>query len=362
MKKLCWPVFAVFLAFSCKKEEPTPDNTILLPTIEEADQWLVPIDQLKDGGVGIDGIKSIDDPVHVTAIQADFMNDDDLILGFKFKETVIAYPQKILDYHEIVNDRIGDFAFSVSYSPLTGTGLLFERTIDGTETTFGVSGILYNSNLLLYDRASGSVWSQMMMKAVNGSKISKENKFHQMIETTWGNWKKWYPGTKVLKVDNLDIQPNYDVYPYGDYKTNNDSLFFGTVSNLTEIPLKERILGIKIGQELSYVQFQDFGVSKSELVREIDGEEVLIFGSEKSNYLMAYQTKTTEGDAIRFRKSLIGTGEGLLFEDTRGNVWDIFGTAVSGDREGEQLVVPEHFMGYAFAWEAFYPEFFNGSD
>ncbi|WP_304237356.1 DUF3179 domain-containing protein [Jiulongibacter sediminis] len=362
MKKSLWLACLMLSALSCKKEETTPNNSISLPSIEEADQWLIPVSEIKDGGVGKDGIKSIDEPIHISAQQASFMNDDDLILGFKYNETVIAYPQKILDYHEIINDKIDDFAFSISYCPLTGSGLLYDRSLDGVETTFGVSGLLYNSNLILYDRGSGSLWSQMLLKSINGSKMTAENGFHQLVETTWGNWRSWYPGTKVLSVEGLEVQPDYDVYPYGDYKTNNDNLLFGVANNLSDIPKKERILGIKVGGEVGYVQFKTFGQLNSQLVREIGGEEVLVFGSEKDNYMLAYLAKTTEGDIIRFRKSLMGTGGGLLFEDTQGNAWDFFGTAVSGDREGEQLVIPTHFMGYAFAWAAFYPDFFTGSN
>lgn len=361
MKKHFWLAGLLFFIFSCKKEDTTPNDNFLVPGIEEADQWLIPVGWVRDGGVGRDGIQSIDDPIHITAQQASFLNDDDLILGFKYKETIIAYPQKILNYHEVVNDKIDDFAFSVTYCPLTGTALVYERNIDGQETTFGVSGLLYNSNLIVYDRSSGSLWSQMLLQSVNGSKKASESEFHQLVETTWENWRQWYPGTKVLTVEELQVQPDYDIYPYGDYKTSDQTLF-DLPESFSEIPKKERILGIKVGNEVDYMRFGTFGQLNSQQIMEIGGEEVLVFGSEKGNYLMAFFTKTIGGDSIRFRKSLIGTGEGLLFEDTEGNAWDFFGTAVSGDREGEQLAVPTHFMGYAFAWAAFYPDFFNGSN
>ncbi len=356
MKKVSMVLGVLFLAFSCKKDDNT--GSVIVPDgTEPNSEWAIPVEQVRDGGVGRDGIKSIDAPLRVLATQASFLNDDDLVLGVVYNGKPVAYPHKILDYHEIVNDKIDDFAFSISYCPLTGTGVLYDRTIDGKETTFGVSGLLYNSNLILYDRESSSLWSQMLLKSVNGVQLNANAPFYQLIETTFGTWKNWYPGTEVFTVD-LRIAPNYDQYPYGDYKTNNDYLLFSVPIELKTIPNKERVLGVKVGEQVTYYRFRTFGQLNSYVTKEFNGEELLVFGSEKDNYMMAYFTKTTDGEKVSVRESLLGIEEGGLFMDTSGTKWDIFGVAYEGPGKGDQLVIPTNFIGYAFAWAAFYPNDF----
>ena len=97
------------------------------------------------------------------------MSEVELVVGIVIDGHARAYPHKILDWHEIINDKIGNTAFAITYCPLTGTALGWDRTVNGTETTFGVSGLLYNTNLIPYDRLTGSYWSQMLSKSIRGS-------------------------------------------------------------------------------------------------------------------------------------------------------------------------------------------------
>ncbi|MGK0139826.1 MAG: hypothetical protein ACI9DJ_003291 [Algoriphagus sp.] len=358
MMRISSLLIILFTISSCTKE-PTPGASVTKPGSSEQSLWSIPLSEVKDGGVGQDGIRSIDDPTIVEGVNAStFLNDDELILGLKYGQLAIAYPHKILDYHEIINHQIDDFAFSVSFCPLTGTGILYNRKIENTETTFGVSGLLFNSNLIMYDRASGSLWPQMMLKSVNGEHKDKEAEFGQLIETSWATWKKWFPNTKVM-APNPDGGPNYNRYPYGDYRTNDDFLLFSVPTKLKGFPQKERILGIENNGEVLSSRFSTFSEDLSGfLVREIGGEKMFIFGSEKENYMFAYFAKTEMGDVIELAELLLGLEEGGLFLDTEGNKWDIMGRAYKGDRTGQQLKVPVNYIGYAFAWAAFYPDNF----
>jgi len=229
-------VALLMLVFSCKKEIDPSIPVIVEENGLEGD-WGIPLAQVKDGGVGKDGIRSIDSPVIIEANTASFLKDDELILGIKYGETAIAYPHKILDYHEIINHGIDYFKFAISFCPLTGTGVLYNRDIDNATTTFGVSGLLFNSNLILYDRATDSMWPQMMLQSVKGDYRGKANEFYQLIETTWGTWKKWYPDSKVMSISE-NIGTNYDKYPYGDYRTNNDYFLFRVPTKLKNLPTR----------------------------------------------------------------------------------------------------------------------------
>ena len=162
--------------------------------------WLVPINEIKDGGPGKDGIPSIDNPIFVSAnsIEAAYLNNDDLVMGLKFGDEVKAYPHKILDYHEIINDVVDGFPVSVNYCPLTGTGFAWKGDLNSSDKTFGVSGLLYNSNLILYDRETDSNWSQMRIQCINGSQIGDRPEIISIIETTWATWKEMFPETAVM--------------------------------------------------------------------------------------------------------------------------------------------------------------------
>ncbi|MDZ7807260.1 MAG: DUF3179 domain-containing (seleno)protein [Gracilimonas sp.] len=119
-------------------------------------EWLIPANEIIDGGPGQDGIPSIDDPKFIHMFQADFIEDDRLVIGIKRGDEVRLYPHQILDWHEIVNENFGEESIALTYCPLTGTGIAFDRVIDNFETEFGVSGLLFRNNLIMYDRNTGS--------------------------------------------------------------------------------------------------------------------------------------------------------------------------------------------------------------
>jgi hypothetical protein len=165
------------------------------------------------GGPGKDGIPAIDEPRFVPAVEADrFLDADDVVFGVVTRDTVKAYPQKILVWHEIVNDRIEGENVSVTYCPLTGTAIGFKAG----DTTFGVSGDLVNSNLIMYDRATDSRWPQMLATAVEGRHKGRSLREFRVIWSTWGRWKRAYPTIQVLSVDT-GYARQYGRDPYGSY-------------------------------------------------------------------------------------------------------------------------------------------------
>jgi hypothetical protein len=169
-------------------------------------------DATVSGGVPKDGIPAVDDPTVVDADAATFLRDGDLVFGVVAGETVRAYPRKILVHHEIVNDRLDGTPVSVTYCPLTGTILGFERG----ETTFGVSGNLVNSNLVMYDRATDSRWPQVLATAIDGPLAGQALREFDLVWTSWGRWRRRHPDTEVLSEETGFVR-NYGVDPYGSY-------------------------------------------------------------------------------------------------------------------------------------------------
>ena len=208
---------------------------------------VVPADEIMMGGPGKDGIPALTKPPLLTAAGADvYLTDDDLVLGVVIDGEVRAYPHDILDWHEIINDTIGDTHFAITYCPLTGSGINISRKLNGQETTFGVSGLLYNSNLIPYDRLTDSYWSQMLLTGIEGTFMHDRFETMPVVETTFATWKKMYPETMVVS-NNTGIYNWYGDYPYGSYRTDN-RLIFG-VNNIDDsLQKKERVHGLLVGQ------------------------------------------------------------------------------------------------------------------
>lgn len=348
----------LFLMPACSKNDSNPAGNF--PdgiNNQNPDEWLIPTTSVYDGGPGKDGIPSIDSPRFSSPSDTeefDFLRFFDWVIGVKVGEDVRAYPHFVLDWHEIVNDEVGGLPLSITYCPLTGTAIGWERTLNGEVTTFGVSGLLYNTNLMPYDRASNSTWSQMLQTCVNGPKIGTEIKTYPLIETTWGHWKEMYPDSKVLNT-NTGFFRSYGTYPYDDYKVNNDLLFFPVENEDDRLEVKERGLGVVVDAQSRFYRFQDF--SDNDVVvfnDELNGKSIVVVGSNSRNFLVAYNRTIEDGVILSF--SPVEKSGHIIMKDQMGNKWTIFGEAVEGPYNGKTLSPLNSYLGMWFAWAAFHPD------
>jgi len=157
-----------------------------------------------------------------------------------------AYPQRILNWHEIVNDTIVSDPVAITFCPLCGSALAFERKVDGVITELGVSGKLHNSDLVMYDRYEGNLWQQITGEGIVGEAARRNEKLKQVpiITTTWGEWKKEHPNTQVLSRET-GYSRNYDQYPYGTYEQD-DQLLFGVKGLDKSFQIKTVVYGVEI--------------------------------------------------------------------------------------------------------------------
>lgn len=322
--------------------------------------WLIPESEVLDGGPGKDGIPSIDNPVFVTARdpqgRLSWMDDEDLILAIKIGDEIRGYPHPVLDWHEIINDDLGETSVAITYCPLTGTGIGWDRMVDGRKTTFGVSGLLYNSNLIPYDRATDSYWSQMRLDCVNGALIGTEAQTYQLVELPWKLWREWFPDAKVAVGSAAGLARPYDRYPYNDYRTQSGTLFPVDGQNDNRLPDKERVLGIIQHKSAFIFPFSAFTAEKVNVRTASFGEErIVAFGSNRLNFLVAYYTKLEDGTPIEDFTPISNEDE-IVARDSEGNKWNIFGEAVSGPRQGRRLQPTGGLIGYWFTWPAFYKD------
>ena len=212
---------------------------------------LVPAAEILRGGPPRDGIPAIDRPEFIDPSRADHMHDSDLVLSLAVEKETRAYPLRILVWHEIVNDTIGGRPVAVTYCPLCGTAMVFDRRYNGRELTFGVSGLLYQSDVLMYDRQTESLWSQLGLKAVAGKMAGQELAWLPAEHLTWKAWRLKYPDGRVLST-RTGHDRDYQNLPYGNYG-NSPRIMFPVPQTRTELPVKEWIAGVVVnGQARAY--------------------------------------------------------------------------------------------------------------
>ncbi|MBI4004685.1 DUF3179 domain-containing protein [Candidatus Roizmanbacteria bacterium] len=195
---------------------------------------------------GKDCIPSIDNPTFESAKQSNWLQENDVIFGVDYKGIQRAYPQRILNWHEIVNDMIASDPIVVTFCPLCGSALAFERNVNGIITEFGVSGKLHNSDLVMYDRYEGNLWQQITGEGIVGPAARRNERLKQIpiTTTTWETWKKQHPTTEVLSRDTGHVR-NYDQYPYGTYEQD-DELYFGIKNLNKQMQVKTVVYGIEV--------------------------------------------------------------------------------------------------------------------
>lgn len=210
------------------------------------DDGLIPAAQIFSGGPDKDGIPAIDQPRFIKAGDASYLSDEDRVLGISLHGESRAYPIRILNWHEIVNDSIGETAFTITYCPLCGSGVAFNSRLDDRILHFAVSGLLYNSDVLLYDRETESLWSQLLAKAVTGEYKGSVLTMIPMLHTRWREWKRLYPDSQVLS-NKTGFRRNYNRDPYAAYK-NSQRLFFPVLNKAPKhYQPKENVLGLSVG-------------------------------------------------------------------------------------------------------------------
>ncbi|MGZ2369443.1 DUF3179 domain-containing (seleno)protein [Ancylomarina sp. YFZ004] len=241
------------------------DNTLSPPnqgeSVSGSDAWSIPRDEVFVGAPK-EAIPSIDNPEFVrnktTKIgdPDNFLDDSELVVMVNINGTVHVYPHNIMNWHEIVNDEIDETKFALVFCPLTGTSTAWNRSINGVTSTYGVSGFLYNSNVVPYDRVSGSNWSQMLLKSVNGSLEGTESINITSIETNYSTAQIISNDFQQLTTDT-GFNRDYTRNPYGSYPTTS-SIMFPLNFEDNRLHPKERVLGVIIGENAKAYRFSSF--------------------------------------------------------------------------------------------------------
>lgn len=232
---------------AARSETPTltPEEERLLAVLEK---------NIASGGPPKDGIPAVDKPHYTSAGEADkWLVPQDVVFGIDYEGFIAAYPQRILVWHEIVNETIGSEKITVTYCPLTGTAIGYKGALGANRvSTFGVSGKLVNSNLIMYDRATDSRWPQILGKAITGTLRGRRLDEFPVVWTTWEKWKQKHPNTKVLS-QKTGFFRNYgrNADPYGSYVGSDkgyyasDRLLFRPIVEDRQLHPKAVVVGVR---------------------------------------------------------------------------------------------------------------------
>ncbi|MEE9326142.1 MAG: DUF3179 domain-containing protein [Cocleimonas sp.] len=221
---------------------------------------IIPTEKILSGGPPRDGIPSIDKPKFMGANQVSYLKPKDRVIGIVVAGEARAYPIRILNWHEIINDVIKGQAVAVTFCPLCGSGIVYSADFNGKAHQFGVSGLLYNSDVLLYDRQTETLWSQILSKGVSGKLVNQELKIIPSSHTSWQDWLKKHPNSKVLS-NETGFSRDYSRSPYGDYN-NNKSTYFPVAFRNKQYHPKERVLGVTINGKQKVYPFSELAKTK----------------------------------------------------------------------------------------------------
>ena len=326
-------------------------------------QRAVPLDEIRPV-LPPDGIPAIDAPVFVTIEAAsEFLEAEDPVVSFVLNGDARAYPLQILTWHEIVNDVVGGEPVMATYCPLCNSAIAFSRIVDGEERTFGVSGSLRRSDLIMFDRQTETLWQQLTGEAIVGQGVGTTLEFLPAQLVSFEEFGAAFPEGQVLSQDT-GFSRSYGQNPYAFYDSTTSTLFPVGEFDDELLSAKERVLTLEIEGETAAFPFS----ALSELVvieATVGGEAVVAFwqpgqvSALDSSFIIG---STNVGSAGAFSPFLDGERltfvqrEGAIVDAGTGSSWDVLGRAVEGPLAGAQLeplISGSHFW---FAWAVFQPE------
>ncbi len=326
----------------------------------------VPLDQFASGGPGKDGIPAIDHPRFVPVEAADrFLAGQEPVAVVALDGAVKAYPIQIMVWHEIVNDTLAGHPIAVTYCPLCNSTVAFSREVNGRTLSFGTTGNLRNSDLVMYDRQTESWWQQLTAEAVVGRLTGTKLDVLPSQILSWAQFKRLHPQGRVLSRDTGYQRP-YGQNPYAGYDQPNSAPFAFSGQPDPKLPPKERVAAVKTGPRSAVVYPFSRLAREAPVNDHIAGKPAVVFFDPKvASPLDAPEVSLGRdvGTAAVFDR-VIG-GRTLSFEPEEspgtfrdretGSTWDISGRATAGRLEGERLKQIRSDDQFWFALAAFFP-------
>jgi len=328
------------------------------------DKKSIDLGELMSGGPPKDGIPAIFKSKTETFTEAsDWLDDNEPVIALEINGEARAYPLSILIWHEIANDRLGDVPVVVSFCPLCYSALVYDRRTNGIAPIFGVSGLLRNSDMVMYDNVTESFWQQFTGEAIVGDMVGTKLKLIPTQIISFEQFKDAYPNGTVLSKDT-GYKRNYGMNPYIGYDDIDQTPFLYRGDIDDRLPPNEKVIGIKEeGMHKAYPY--TITMEKHVINDSVNGKLIVVFHGNGA-------VSALDGKIIADSKEVGSTGvfkpvvdkktltfkyeNGYFYDNETGSKWDITGKAIEGTYKGKQLSKIKAGDYFAFAWFAFMPD------
>ena len=325
---------------------------------------LIDFSELKSGGPPKDGIPAILNPIFTTQQEAaNWLNKSEPVIAVSINGMSKAYPLQILLYHEIVNDRIGRTPLLVTFCPLCYSGIVFNRRINNISVKFGVSGLLRNSDMVMYDHVTESFWQQFTGQAIVGDLAGNSLKIISSQIISFKQFVESYPEGLVLS-KNTGFKRPYGMTPYINYDDDNTKPFLFTGIEDSRLPQNQKIIGVSIGNVAKAYPYPI--TSKLNVINDnLNNENIVIihFPGTFSVLDTRYITDSKDvGSTGVFSADLDGKTltfifkDNVIMDDQTNSIWNITGKCIKGKLQNKQLRQIQYGDYFSFAWFAFKPE------
>ena len=306
------------------------------------------VEEVVWGGVPVEGIPALDQPVHVPAARADYLSNGERVFGVSLGGETRAYPLRILDWHEMLNDEVGGQPVTLSYCTLCGSGVLYStRAPGGGAYTFGTSGLLYRSNKLMVDRQTSTLWSNITGEPVMGRLADGGARLAvlPLTLTTWKDWRTRHPETTVLALDDLKRRYPYDYKP-GVADRKRAGVSFPSGPRSAALDPKAEIYAVRLGDRAKAYPVER-ALAERVINDRVGDEPVVVVGDRESGAVRVYR----RGDrTFTFRLGGLADGDGRH--------WTLGEDALVPEGDGPSAAplprLPGH-QAFWFGWHAFFP-------
>lgn len=319
--------------------------------------------ELLSGGPPRDGIPAIDSPKFETTKQASsWIKDNEPLIFIKINNKTKAYPLQVLIWHEIVNDTLAHKKITVTFCPLCNASIVFDRELKGKTYDFGTSGLLRNSDLVMYDRQTQSLWQQFTGKAIVGDMLDFELKQINSSVVSFNDIKKSYPNTLILS-KNTGYKRDYGRNPYRGYDNINQSPFMMKTPTDPRLPPMRRVATVSLNDKDKAYSYKTLRNKKVINDKFENKKLVLFYKDEIVSALDKRKISNSKdvGSVVVYDRVLKNKTYSFYFKDgfyydmQTNSKWNIFGQAIKGKLRGEELNTITHGSHFWFAWAVFKP-------
>ena len=305
------------------------------------------LDEVRWGGVHQDGIPPLRQPKMLTAAEAQYLEDNNIVFGIEINGDVRAYPKRILAWHEMFVDEIGGTKFAGVYCTLCGAVILYKTEYKGIQHDLGTSGFLYRSNKLMYDKATQSLWNTTWGEPVIGPLVGRGIRLERsyLVTTTWGEWKRRHPHSKVLSLETGYSRDYDEGVAYQQYFAT-DELMFSISTSDDRLKNKDEVLA------LSFPGYSDdtMAISASFL------QNRPIYVSRLGTLKFIVLTDSSGANRVYETKDHLFTSydQDIVVIDSEGAEWKLSEDKLKKD-DLELARLPAH-RAFWFGWHAAFPD------